>query len=107
MSAVKKTERYKYSPDYGNNGLRHDRGRGEDGSWNDTIGAVRTRYGFVNARAWHQIDSRGVVLEGSRVEIMFSGYEYCRWFHKAYSDRYLVTLARRFAEEVFNSNGEL
>ena len=93
--------RYKYSDDYGNNNLNHDRGDTEFGWWHEVKGTVRTKHAFVSVRAY-----RDKHTNSTRLEVMRDGYEYTKWISETYSDRYLVTLAKRFAEDVFTTGKE-
>ena len=69
------------------------------GSYRSVNGQVHTPYGIINA--WSHWSSRGRRSQSSGLEIIADGFLYVRWFEKAYSARYLVTLAKRFAKELF------
>ena len=59
------------------------------------FGSVVTPLGVVNVYA-----QGSEVFEYSRVDAAFEGREYWASWDKRYSRRYLVTLARRFMEEL-------
>ncbi|MFN6475230.1 hypothetical protein [Nostoc sp. DedQUE07] len=71
-----------------------------DVEWKDgreyAKGQVATKYGFVLVYSEKQ-DNRNYTY----FRFIWDGTEYYRGIGKSYSQRYLVTLAHRYAEEIF------
>lgn len=63
----------------------------------ETKGCVATHYGFVKIN-----QSSGILGGQILLEFIHNGFEYSKWIYKIYKQRYIVTLARRFANDVMN-----
>ena len=73
-----------------------------DANYVRVVGAVDTVQGIVRVDAWY--DNKPCV----RLEIIIDGVEYCRYYNRKFSNRYIVTLARRLGHEAteFHSDPE-
>lgn len=83
----------------GSRGFVFDEGEYEGRAHKDISGIVETPYGFVKVYAsyWKGSYSR------SMIEIIKDGRNHTRHLDKALSSRGLVTKAKQFAKEVFDS----
>lgn len=70
------------------------------GWYSQANGRVATPHGFVMVHSSQYIRPNGTKRADSYLEFIHKGRSYVRFFHgRAYSGRYLVTLAKRFAAE--------
>ena len=55
----------------------------------------------VSSHHFHRLEPDGINNQGSWIEVIKAGRSHIRRFDKFYRPRYLVTLAKRFAKELF------
>lgn len=66
----------------------------ENSTW--TLGSVGTQWGFVSVSCFGMADGRNV----TRLEFIHEGYNHTRTIKKDYTERGLVTVARRYAKAI-------
>lgn len=66
--------------------------------YKDSSVTVETPHGFCLARSYYY--ERG--YDSSILEIIKDGKKHYRYFKKYYTNKYLVTLAKQFAKEIYS-----
>lgn len=80
-------------------GFKSEESHEDERLWRDTEGLVETPYGYV--RCWST--SWQGSYKQTRLSIIKNGRMYDRRFKKEYSARGMVTKAKQFAKDVFES----
>ena len=68
-------------------------------------GTVLTHHGIVEV--YSMFGYWPGIVKHTSLDMMHKGYLHTRTFNRSYSARYLVTLAKRFAEDVLRDNGDV
>jgi hypothetical protein len=93
---------YKISPPTGRGtGFKSEEGNYDNGYvWRSNRGLVETIQGLVLATSYYYGKSK---KQGSCLSIIKDGMQHHRFFEKEYTQKTLVTLAKKFAADVFSN----